>query len=101
MFGTQRARECLPAKNAANCAGTVSAQLTELREAVTAAKRRQPERRLDLVLLSIGANDINFSGLVADVIVENATERALFRRSGVMGSVDDSRAVLTRNLPQG
>ena len=101
LFGNQRARECLPSKSAANCSGTVSAQLTELREAVTAAKRRQPERRLDLVLLSIGANDINFSGLVADVIVENATERVLFRRSGVMGSVDDSRAVMARDLPQG
>lgn len=39
------------------------------------AKRRQPERQLDLVLLSIGANDIYFSGLVADVIVDTATER--------------------------
>src|SRR6202051_4297789 len=100
LFGTQRARECLPSKSAANCSGTVSAQLAELREAVTAAKRRQPDLRLDLGLLSIGANDINFSGLVADVIVENATERVLFRRSGVMGTVDDSRAALTRDLPQ-
>jgi lysophospholipase L1-like esterase len=101
LFGSQRARECLPSKAAANCSGTVSAQLAELREAVAAAKKRQPDRRLDLVLLSIGANDINFSGLVADVIVENATERVLFRRSGVMGSVDDSRAVMARDLPQG
>jgi lysophospholipase L1-like esterase len=101
LFGTQRARECLPAKNAATCAGTVSAQLAELREAVTAAKRRQPSRTLDLVLLSVGANDIDFSGLVADVIVDTATERALFRQSGVMGSVADSRATLARELPQG
>ena len=53
------------------------------------------------MLLSVGANDINFSGLVADVIVDNATERALFRRSGVMASVDDARSALTRDLPQG
>jgi lysophospholipase L1-like esterase len=101
LFGTQRARECLPTKNAATCAGTVNAQLAELREAVTAAKRRQPNRTLDLVLLSVGANDIDFSGLVADVIVDTATERALFRQSGVIGSVDDSRSVLARELPQG
>ncbi len=50
-----------------------------------AAKRRQPARRLDLVLLSIGANDINFSGLVADVIVENA---------------DRTRAVQARRHPR-
>jgi lysophospholipase L1-like esterase len=101
MFGSQRARECLPTKNAAGCAGTVNAQLAELREAVAAAKRRQPDRRLDLVLLSVGANDIDFSGLVADVIVDNATERTLFRQSGVIGSVGDSRAALARELPQG
>ncbi|MDP1867537.1 MAG: hypothetical protein Q8L13_14520 [Bradyrhizobium sp.] len=101
LFGTQQARECPPTKSGANCSGKVNAQLSELREALTAAKRRQPDRRLDLVLLSIGANDINFSGLVADVIVDNATERALFRRSGVIGSVDDSRSAMTRDLPRG
>src|SRR5207302_1691471 len=30
-----------------------------------------------------------------------ATERALFRRSGVIASVDDSRGALARDLPQG
>ena len=100
LFGAQRARECPPTKSASSCQGTVNAQLTELREAVSAAKRRQPDRKLDLILLSIGANDINFSGLVADVIVDTPTERVLFRRSGVLGSLDDSRAALARELPQ-
>ena len=85
LFGSQRARECPPTKSASTCPGTVNGQLAELREALTAAKRRQPDRKLDLVLLSIGANDIYFSGLVADVIVDTPTERALFRRSGVIG----------------
>ena len=44
LFGSQQARECPPTKSGANCSGKVSAQLTELREAVTAAKRRQPDR---------------------------------------------------------
>jgi hypothetical protein len=35
------------------------------------------------------------------VIVDNATERTLFKRTGVIGSVDDSRAALMRDLPQG
>jgi hypothetical protein len=100
LFGSQRARDCPPSKSG-NCKGTVNAQLAELREAVTAAKRRQPDRTLDLVLLSVGANDIYFSGLVADVIVDTATERALFRRSGVLASVDDARGALMRDLPQG
>jgi hypothetical protein len=34
------------------------------------------------------------------VIVDTPTERVLFRRSGVMGSVEDSRAALMRDLPQ-
>jgi lysophospholipase L1-like esterase len=101
LFGAQRARECPPSKTATTCQGTVNAQLGELREALAAAKRRQPERKLDLVLLSVGANDINFSGLVADVIVDTPTERELFRRTSVMGSLDDSRAELVRDLPQG
>jgi hypothetical protein len=100
LFGAQRARECPPTKSGGTCQGTVNAQLTELREAVASAKKRQPDRKLDLILLSIGANDINFSGLVADVIVDTPTERALFRRSGVMGSVEDSRAAGARELPQ-
>jgi lysophospholipase L1-like esterase len=101
LFGSQRARECLPTKSANTCSGSVNGQLSELREAVAAAKRRQPDRMLDLVLLSIGANDIYFSGLVADVIVDTQTERALFRRGGLMASVEDARAALTRDLPQG
>src|SRR5712671_3296523 len=100
LFGAQGARECPPTKSASACQGTVSAQLPELREAVSAGKRRQPDRKLDLILLSIGANDIGFSGLVADVIVDTPTERVLFRRSGVMGSVEDSRAALGQELPQ-
>jgi lysophospholipase L1-like esterase len=100
LFGTQSARECPPTTKSAACQGTVNAQLAELRLAVAAAKKRQPDRNLDLILLSVGANDINFSGLVADVIVDTPTERVLFRRSGVMGSVDDSRAALAHDLPQ-
>ena len=100
LFGSQHARECPLTKSATTCQGNVDAQLTALREALTAAQRRQPTRRLDLILLSIGANDINFSGLVADVIVDNTTERVLFKRSGVIGSVEDSRAALQRDLPQ-
>ena len=101
LFGSQRARECPPSKSSTTCQVGINGQLAELRAAVTAAKRRQADRNLDLVLLSIGANDIYFSGLVADVIVDTTTERALFRRTGVMASVDDARTALARDLPQG
>ena len=100
LLGSQRARECLVTKSGVDCQGKVTAQLTELRDALAAAKRRQPDRKLDLVLLSVGANDIGFSELVANVIVDSATERALFKRSGVLGSVEDSRAALANDLPR-
>lgn len=100
LFGSQRARECVTGKNGLTCQGTVNAQITELREALRAATQRQPNRQLDLLLLSIGANDIDFSGLVADVIIDRPTERALSRRTGVLGSVEEARAVLRTGLPQ-
>jgi lysophospholipase L1-like esterase len=101
LFGSQRARECPPSKSATTCQSGVNGQLAELRDAITAARRRQPDRTLDLVLLSIGANDIFFSGLVADVIVDTPTERTLFRSTGVMATVDEARSALARDLPQG
>jgi len=101
LFGSQRARECPPSKSTVSCQAGVNGQLAELRAAMTAAKRRQPNRTLDLVLLSIGANDVYFSGLVANVIVDTPTERALFRRTGAMASVDDARTALARDLPRG
>jgi hypothetical protein len=101
LFGSQRALECPPGRSTTTCQRGVNSQLGELREALTAAKRRQPDRKLDLVLLSIGANDINFSGLVSYVIVDTPTERTLFKRTGLIGSLEDSRADLARDLPQG
>jgi lysophospholipase L1-like esterase len=100
LLGSQRARECLVTRNGVTCQGTLNPQVTELKEAIAAARKRQPERQVDLIFLSVGANDIDFSGLVADVIVEKTTERALFSRGGVIGSVDNSRSALTRSLPQ-
>src|SRR4051812_13406195 len=101
LFGSQRARECPPGRAGTTCGTSVNSQLGELRDALTAAKRRQADRKLDLLLLSIGANDINFSGLVSDVIVDTPTERTIFKRSGLIGSVEDSHSDLMRDLPQG
>jgi hypothetical protein len=100
LLGSQRARECLVTRTAVTCQGTINGQVPELREAITSAKKRQAERQIDLIFLSVGANDIDFSGLVADVIVDKPTERALFNRGGVLSSVDNSRGALQRTLPQ-
>ena len=85
---------------AGRCSGTVTAQLTRLQALLDAARKRDPTRRLDLVLLTIGANDINFSGLVADVIVDSPSARSLLRRAGLFASVDSARAALEQKLPR-
>jgi hypothetical protein len=101
LLGSQRGRECIFSGNAINCQGTVNAQVTQLGEDLATARKRQPQRQVDLALLTIGANDIGFSGLVADVIVDSGSERTLFRRSGVLWAVSDSQAALQRELPRG
>jgi hypothetical protein len=101
LLGSQRGRECIFTGNAVNCQGTVNAQVTQLADDLATARKRQPQRQVDLVLLTVGANDIGFSGLVADVIVDSGSERTLFRRSGVLWQVPDSQAALQRELPRG
>ena len=51
------------------------------------------------MLLTIGANDILFSGLIANVIIEPGTERNLLSRGGIIASVEDAQKVLDRELP--
>src|SRR5690606_22253435 len=97
LFDSQPTRECDPTRG--SCASAVPAQLTQLKDALAKAQRQRPDRRLDLVLLTVGANDIDFSGLVADVIVEDSRERARFARAGLLGSVEDAQAVLDTTLP--
>jgi hypothetical protein len=63
------------------------------------AHRSQPDRRLDLVLLTIGANDILFSGLIANVIIESTTDRILIGRGGAIAAIEDSQKILDNELP--
>jgi hypothetical protein len=74
-------------------------QIAELTEFLAGARRQRADRALDLVLLTIGANDILFSGLVANIIVESGTERGMLRRGGILASVEDAQKVLDRELP--
>jgi len=57
----------------------------------------KPKRKIDLLLVSIGGNDVNFSSLVANAIL--ADKGVLKRMGGWMGSVQDadgSRKLLGR-----
>ncbi len=96
LFSSHRAREC---PLTGDCAGSVPAQLTQLQEALASARRRQPDRNLDLVLLTVGANDIKFSGMVADVIVASGVERTLFQQSGLIASAAQAEQILNHEFP--
>jgi lysophospholipase L1-like esterase len=99
FLSSQRARECPTAAGISDCAGSVRGQLATLQETLKLAHKQRAGRTLDLVLLTIGANDVNFSGLVADVIVDATTERILFRRGGEIATVEEAQAVIDRELP--
>ncbi|HEY2231310.1 MAG TPA: hypothetical protein VGI22_26960 [Xanthobacteraceae bacterium] len=99
FFGSQRISECPSPGTSAACPGSSPAQLDELKEILAKAHRRQPNRNLDLVLLTIGANDILFSGLIANVIIESTTDRAVLGRGGAIASIADSQKILENQLP--
>ena len=98
LLNGQRSREINCGSGTA-CPRTSPAQVTQLRDLLARAQRTQPGRSLDLMFLTIGANDINFPGLVADIIIDSASERRLFRSAGIISTVEASQATLERKLP--
>jgi hypothetical protein len=65
-----------------------------LRDLLARARRTQPNRSLDLVFLTVGANDIGFSGLLADIMVAGPGERRLIASAGMLATVPDAEAKL-------
>jgi hypothetical protein len=99
FLDSQRASECPSPGTGAACPGTSRAQVAELTDLMATARKHRADRRLDLVLLTIGANDIRFSGMIADIIVEPGAERTLLTRGGIIASVDDAKRILEREFP--
>ncbi len=99
MFAGQRADDCPWVVGIETCSGTAPAQFAELKEVMAAVHRQDPKRNLDMMLLTIGANDVNFAGLVANVIVDATTEKLLLRQGGAIASVANSQKALTEDLP--
>jgi hypothetical protein len=99
MFASQRADDCPWVVGIETCSGRAPAQFTELKDLMAAAHRQDPQRSLDMVLLTIGANDISFGALLANVIVDAATERLLLRQGGALASVADAQKSLDDDLP--
>ena len=99
MFAGQRADDCPWVVGIESCSGTAPAQFAELREIMAAVHRQNPNRNLDMALLTVGANDVNFAGLVANVIVDATTERILLKQGSAIASVADSQKALDQDLP--
>jgi len=99
MFDGQLIDDCPWVVGIDYCKNTGPAQLLELNDLMAAVHREQPQRTLDMVLLSIGANDVNFAALLANVIVDAATERVLLKRGGAIVSPQDSQKSLNEELP--
>ena len=99
FLGAQTITECPNPGTNIPCSTSSRSQIGGLVEAVNLSRRHRKDRALDMVLLTIGANDIKFSGLVADVIIEARTERVLFNRGGHIATVPESQTILDRTLP--
>jgi hypothetical protein len=95
FLGTLRALECPSPGTGTACPRQTRAQISALAEIMANA----PHRKLDAVLLTIGANDVLFSGLMANVIIEPSTERNLLTRAGNIASVEASQRILDNELP--
>jgi lysophospholipase L1-like esterase len=80
MLGSQPARE-RPKKGTQTAPRDVEAQFTQLANylGMGATMAKKPLRPVDLILLTVGANDIGFSGLVANVIVDDDHERKILK----------------------
>ena len=100
MFGSQNFDDCPTDVGIDACTGTAPAQLTELKKIMARVHKQQPQRNLDMILLTIGANDVKFASVVGNVIVEATTERILLGRGGGIVSVRDAQDALQRKLPE-
>jgi hypothetical protein len=95
LFSGQTAKELICGLDGAPCPKNSPPQLNTLRAHLAHSGRS----KLDLVFLTIGANDINFSGLVADIIIEGGTERRLLSSAHIITSTDAAQATLDQKLP--
>ncbi|MFL9823555.1 hypothetical protein [Rhodoplanes sp. SY1] len=102
LFAGQPSRELnCGTSGTASCPRQMPGQIAQLRDLLAKARKAHPQRGLDLVFLTVGANDVDFSGLVADVIIDASAERTLFRRAGVIGTVEGAQRAIDTTLPTG
>ena len=101
MIDRQQASEsdCIPGVSPRTCSRFVAGQIGTLQHIVATARQRDRNRKLDVVLLTVGANDIGFSSLVASVMIDHTTkEFRILSRLKRVSTVDDAEAAL-QGLP--
>jgi hypothetical protein len=82
------------------CSRWVPGQIDTLNIILAKAHQRDKNRNPDLLLLSIGANDIDFSGLVANVMIDHKTkEFDIFKKAGLVSDVKTAAQKLDKTLP--
>jgi hypothetical protein len=67
----------------------VDGQIAQL-QSILRARSPEKSRKPDLIFLTIGANDIGFSGLVADIMFEASKERSAVKRAGSIVTPDEA-----------
>ena len=92
LLSPQPAREVACDRN--GCIRTVPGQISQLQHIINAAGRAP-----DAVLLTVGGNDVLFSGLLGDVILAPSTERTFFSHAGLLATIPDAQKMLDRLLP--
>src|SRR4029077_17060966 len=94
-----RERNCDLGVRRTPCPTKVNGQLDTLNELLDSAHKQDKNRNPDLVLLSIGANDIGFSALVANVIIDHrTTEFGIFQKAGLVSDVPTAKKILNGAL---
>jgi len=82
------------------CSRWVPGQIDTLNNILAKAHQRDKNRNPDLLLLSIGANDIDFSGLVANVMIDHkSAEFGIFKKAGLVSDAKTAAQKLNGSLP--
>jgi hypothetical protein len=91
MLGKQRARE-RPRRGGQTFPRDVSGQIEQLSSYLrVSGTNPNPARHPDLIFLTVGGNDLKFSGLVADLLIAEDPERGILRRQKLISGPADSR----------
>jgi hypothetical protein len=76
----------------------VEGQFDQLASAFGVTPKKPPFRPIDLILLTIGANDIGFSGLVANVLVNTDPERGVLSLAQMITTPQRADGILRSTL---